>query len=176
MRITISGKPGSGKSTVTKILSERLGLKKYSIGDFMRDIAKTRGMSLIDLSRIAETDRRIDDELDDRQIRLRNEDNFVINSRLGFHFIPDSIKIYLDVDTKKAAERILKDKREEESAETLDEMEQSINRRIKSERTRYEKYYGVDVDDRKNYDLIIDTSNITASKVADKIIEFVKTI
>jgi predicted cytidylate kinase len=176
MKITISGMPGSGKSTVSKIVAERLGLKLYSVGDFMRDIAKTRGMSLIELSKIAEKDRRIDDELDDRQIRLRNEDNFVMNSRIGFHFIPDSIKIFLEVDTKKAAERILKDKREEETAATAEEMQKEIERRMKSESTRYKKYYDIDLFDKSNFDLVIDTSNITAAAVADKIVEFVKTV
>jgi predicted cytidylate kinase len=174
MKITISGKPGSGKSTVTRILAERLGLKVYSVGDFMRDMAKRRGMSLIGLSQLAERDRRIDEELDDRQIRLRNEDNFVLNSRIGFHFIPDSVKVFLDVDIAKAAQRILHDKRKEESAKSIEEMELEIKTRMRSEQTRYSQYYGIDLYDRKNFDLTINTSNISAEKVAEKIIRHIK--
>jgi predicted cytidylate kinase len=174
MKITISGKPGSGKSTVAKIVAERLGLKLYSVGDFMREIAKRRGMTLVELNRFAETDRRIDDELDDRQIRLRNEDNFVLNSRLGFNFIPDSVKVYLDVDVNKAAERILPMHREGESAKDLKEMKDEIEKRLNSETRRYKTYYGVDIHDKNHYDLVIDTSKITAAKVADKIVKFIK--
>jgi len=174
MRITISGKPGSGKSTVAKILASRLGLKHYSNGDFMRDIAKRRGLTFIELTKIAETDRSIDDELDYRQILLAKEDNFVIDSRLGFHFIPDSIKIFIDVDLDKAAERIFKEKRQGQPAESIEEVKAQLGRIMKSERMRYKQYYNLDIDDMKNYDLVIDSSKISAEKVADKIINFIK--
>ncbi len=141
----------------------------------MRDIAKNRGMTLIELNKLAEGDRRIDDELDDRQIRLRNEDNFVLNSRLGFHFVPDSVKVYLDVDVEKAAQRILPLQREGESAKDLEEMKDEVEKRTKSETRRYKRYYDVDIHDKNHYDLVIDTTKISAEKVADKIVEFIKT-
>ena len=40
MIITLSGNVASGKSTVGKALAEKLKLKHYSTGDFMRKIAK----------------------------------------------------------------------------------------------------------------------------------------
>ena len=99
MIITISGKPGSGKSTVAELIAKRLSLKHYSIGNFMREIAKEKGISLLELGKIAEKERWVDDELDKRQIELGGrEDGFVIDSRLGFHFIPKSVKIFLDVN------------------------------------------------------------------------------
>ncbi len=174
MRITISGKPGAGKSTVAKILASTLGLQHYSNGDFMRDIAKRRGLTFIELTKIAETDKSVDDELDHRYFELRKEDNFVIDSRLGFHFIPDSIKVFIDVDTKKGAERISKDKRPGQSAASIEEMQAQLQRIIASERIRYKQYYNLDIDDMKNYDLVIDSSNISAEKVAEKIIKFIK--
>ncbi len=60
MIITISGKAGSGKSTIAKQLAKKLGLKHYSTGDFMRQMAKDKGVSLLELSRIAEKDKSID--------------------------------------------------------------------------------------------------------------------
>ena len=98
MIITISGALGSGKSTVAKILVQKFNLKHYSTGDFMREIAVKRGITLLELSKLAETDKSIDEELDERQIKLgEEEDNFIIDARLGWHFIPNSIKIFLDV-------------------------------------------------------------------------------
>ena len=65
----------------------------------MREIAAKRGITLLELSKLAETDRSIDKELDNYQIQLgKDEDNFIIDARLGWHFIPDSIKIFLDVN------------------------------------------------------------------------------
>jgi cytidylate kinase len=42
MIITIAGTVGSGKSTVGRIIAKRLGLKHYSIGDLMREMAEQR--------------------------------------------------------------------------------------------------------------------------------------
>ena len=56
MIITISGIAGSGKSTVAKLLAKKLNYNHYSIGEFMRDIAKEKNTSLLELSNLAETD------------------------------------------------------------------------------------------------------------------------
>ncbi len=112
MIITISGMIGSGKSTVADELARIFKYKRYSSGDFMRQLAQKKNMSLIELSRIAEKDPEIDREIDKRQIELgQKEDNFVIDGRLAWHFIPKSVKIYLDVSNEEAAKRIYKDKR-----------------------------------------------------------------
>ena len=46
MIITISGIAGSGKSTVAKLLAKKLNCKHYSVGDFMRQIAKEKNIPL----------------------------------------------------------------------------------------------------------------------------------
>ncbi len=175
MIITISGIAGSGKSTVAKLLAKRLGYKHYSIGDLMRKIAKERGISLLELSKLAETDKCIDEELDKKQIELgKTEDNFVIDSRLGFHFIPKSIKVFLEVDISEAAKRILKEKREHETYKDVKESIEQIKRRMESEDKRYRKYYNVDYRKRENYDIIIDTTSLTPEEVVDEILKRIK--
>lgn len=176
MKITISGALGSGKSTVAKLVANKLKLKHYSTGDFMREIAIQRGLTLLELSKLAEKDASIDKELDERQIRLgKEEDNFIIDARLGWHFIPHSIKIFLDVADEEAARRIFAEKRADEKYNlTLETTLKNIKRRKESEMKRYLDYYGVNYHDKKNYDLVIDTTKINAEKVAEKIIQFVK--
>jgi len=88
MIITISGKAGSGKSTVAKELARKLNLKHYSIGDIMRQIAKERNISLNELSKLAEKDESIDLELDKKQIDLRDKNDFIIDGRLTAYFLP----------------------------------------------------------------------------------------
>jgi len=46
MRITISGPPGSGKGTVSKILAKHYHLKFYSVGDLRREAARKKGMTI----------------------------------------------------------------------------------------------------------------------------------
>ena len=177
MIITIAGKAGSGKSTVAKIVAEKLKLKHYSSGDFMREIAKEHNMTLLELSKVAEKEKWVDKSLDDRQINLgKTEENFIIDGRLSWHFIPNSIKIYLDVNPKIAAKRIYSDKnnRKNEGFKDFDDLVKAIKKRTNSEKKRYKEYYNLDYHNKKNYDLIIDTSDINAEKVAKQIIEFTK--
>jgi len=176
MIITISGALGSGKSTVAKILVQKFNLKHYSTGDFMREIAAKRGITLLELSKLAETDRSIDKELDNYQIQLgKEEDNFIIDARLGWHFIPNSIKIFLDVTDEEAAKRIFKEGRTDEKYNTdLNATLENIKNRRASEIKRYQDYYNLNYYDHNNYDLVVDTTTIPAAEVAEKIIKFIE--
>ena len=52
MKLTLSGKPGSGKSVVADILAEKLNLKRYSVGNYRREMAKKRGMTLAEFNKL----------------------------------------------------------------------------------------------------------------------------
>lgn len=170
MIITISGKAGSGKSTTAKELAKRLNLKHYSIGDLMRQIAKEKGISLMELSKQAEKDSSIDKELDSRQMELRKKDNFVIDGRLTAFFIPNAdLKIFLDCDDPIRAERILKEGRKDEGSKNIQELMEKIKQRGQSEKKRYKEIYNIDYTDKKLYNLIIDTTNISPNEVLKKI-------
>lgn len=175
MRITISGKPGSGKSTIAKAIAKKLSYRHYSVGDFMRQIAEEKGMTVLELSKLAEKSTDIDKQLDEKQIRLNKEDNFVIDSRLGFHFIPGSIKIFLDIGDEEAAKRIFRQNRKEEKEnKTLKETLDNIKKRGKSEILRYKKYYKLDCYDKKHYDFIIDTTKMNAGEVVEAVMGFLR--
>ncbi len=175
MIITLSGKAGSGKSTVAKELAKKLNLKHYSIGALMRQIAKERNTSLMELSKLAEKDKSIDMELDKKNIELRGEDNFVIDGRLTAYFNPYAeLKIFLDCNDKVRAERILKDKRSDEKSKNIRELIKKIKQREQSERKRYEKLYKIDYYDKKLYNLIIDTTDLSINEVINQIIDSIK--
>ncbi len=182
MIITISGVPGSGKSTVARLVAQKLGFRHYSAGDFMREIAEKRGVSLLELGKAAEKDRSIDLELDERTIKLgKREDDFVMDSRLAYHFIPDSFKVFLEVDEKEAAKRVfgdIKKKREgrrvEKESTTLAATLSAIKKRRESEELRYRKYYSLNPYDERQYGLVIDTTRATPEKVVGKIVAAVK--
>ena len=172
MIVTISGKAGSGKSTVAKMLAKKLKLNHYSIGDLMREMAKEKKISLLELSKLAENDKSIDKELDKKQIELGKKGNFVIDSRLAAFFIPQAdFKVFLDCDDTVRAERIMKDNREIEKSKNSKEMMKEIKKREESERKRYKEYYGVDCYDKRLYDLVIDTSRLSVDEVVDEIMK-----
>jgi len=175
MIITISGKAGSGKSTVAKQLAKKLNLKHYSIGDVMRKLAKEKNISLNELSKQAEKDKTIDLTLDKKQIELRDKNNFVIDGRLTAYFLPFAdLKVFLDCKDEVRAERILGDKREGETSQHIGDSIEKIKHREQSERKRYKKLYNVDYYDKKyNYNLT-KLFKINFRKKAYKIIVFDK--
>lgn len=173
MIITISGTPGSGKSTLAKNLASKLNLNHYSTGDFMRKIAKERNISLIKLSELAESDLSIDQEIDNYTKELARQDNFVIDSRLAYYFIPNSIKIFLDADLDERAKRIAQDKRKDEPSE-IKKVKKEIQKRQESEKTRYQELYNLNPYNHDNFDLVIDTTDLQPQEVVEKVIEFLK--
>jgi cytidylate kinase len=176
MIITIAGTPGSGKSTIAELLAKRLNLKHYSIGDFMRAQARKRGVSIQQLAEQARTDRSIDDANDQQLVELaKKEDDFVIDARLGWHFIPQSVKILLMVSEDEAARRIFAARRPDEKENTtLEKTREGIRKRFASEHERYKKLYNLDYADSSHYDLVIDTTKLTPEKVVETIVDFLK--
>lgn len=175
MIITISGTPGSGKSTLAKNLARKLGLKHYSTGDLMREMAAERHISLIELSKIAEKDRSIDEELDQRQIELgKTEEDFIIDGRLSFHFIPNSIKIFITASQKERAERIYADNIRKENNISFESTLKDLKRREISEKRRYKKYYNLDYTKKSQYDLVIDNTGLQAEDGLRIAMDFLK--
>jgi cytidylate kinase len=173
MIITISGKPGSGKSTVAKLVAKKLGMKHHSIGDLWRGMAAERKMTILDFNKLVEKDKDIDIETDKKQEELgRKEDNFVIDGRMSFHFIPKSTKVFLDVNAEEGAKRIFNANRGGvEQYASFDDAVEGIQRREMSEIKRYKKLYMVDYTDPSNFDIVIDTTKIPPDKVAERIVK-----
>jgi len=172
--VTISGRPGSGKSVVASQVAERLEVPHVSAGDFMREMAAERGVSILELSHSAEDDIEIDREIDERTARLAEEGgDFVMDARLGWHFAPQSVKVFLDVRPEVAARRIFDARRgtEHENID-LETTERAIESRTESERERYLTYYGLDYTNYEHYDLVIDTSDIGIDEVVDRIMNY----
>jgi len=173
--ITIAGKPGSGKSTTAKLLAEQLQLTHYSTGDFFRQIGKEMGLDALETNKAAENAKEIDHKVDERQKLLgETEDNFVIDARLGWFFIPNSFKVYLDLDLEVAAKRILDNMdparvESERLPDTPAAYADLLRERLGSESKRYMNLYNVDPSDLKNYDLVIDTGSDSPEQISDAI-------
>ncbi|MFA7285812.1 MAG: cytidylate kinase family protein [Candidatus Paceibacterota bacterium] len=176
--ITISGLPGSGKSSTADNVAKKLGFSRFSSGDFMRRIALEKGISLNELSKIAEQDQgQIDKEIDDSVTEMSKENKVVLDSRLAFHFIPNSFKIFLDLPPEIAKERILNNlktntlRAQSENATTTDEVFQKITERLESEKKRYRELYNLDYTNKENFDLVIDTNKNNLEEVVEIILK-----
>lgn len=167
-KITIFGLAGTGKSTTGKILKEKLGYEYISTGSIFRAMAENEGMSLNDFEQLSDTTDKYDKELDNKTKEYgENNDNFIFDSRLAWHFIPDSFKIKLDCDfdtrTVRIAEREIKD---------LDKVRDETIHREDLITKRYKNYYGIeDFSNDKNFDLVVDTKVNNAQKVVEIIMK-----
>lgn len=149
-----------------------LGIAHVSAGDFMREMAAERGVSILDLSRSAQVSDSIDREIDSRTVRLAEESGgFVMDARLGWHFIPQSVKIFLDVSLEEGARRVYEAGRgaEQENVD-LESTLSAIEARTESERQRYFEYYGLGYTDHQHYDFVQDTSSLSIDEVVEAVI------
>jgi cytidylate kinase len=174
--ITLAGKPGSGKSTTSKAVAAKLGYKHFSSGDLFRSIAAERGVDVKTANQQAEKESSIDELVDQKLQQMgRTEDRIVLDSRTAWHWMPQSFKVYLDLDLHFAAERIiaaldLRQAANEYIPENADEYEVELRQRLESEARRYEALYGINPYEPANYDLVVDTSKHPIDKVVDEII------
>ncbi|MGZ9108900.1 MAG: (d)CMP kinase [Micavibrio sp.] len=160
-RITVTGDPGSGKSTFARAVAERTGFRLITTGNIFRETAAAMGISVTALNELAEKQAEIDHKVDEYLASLNNTaENLVLDSRMAWHFVKDTLKIRLTVDPDVAVQRIFKDTAAlREKFDTLDQAVEEIDRRKKSEIYRYKSLYGVDIGDENNFDLVINTSH-----------------
>jgi cytidylate kinase len=156
MLITVSGPPGSGKSSTAAALCEALELEHVSGGDIFRELAAERGLSLVAFNQLAEEDGSIDRDLDRRLRDIAVErDDVVLESRLAGWLAAEhaDLKVWLDAPRTVRTDRIAA--REDKSREQARE---ETGARAESEAARYREYYGVDIEDRSIYDLVVNTA------------------
>lgn len=184
MIITISGVPGSGKSTIAKELEKELGYKRYYIGGIRRELARKKGMTLEEYNRLGETDSSTDEEVDDYQKNILSKmDNIIVEGRTSFYFIPNSLKVFFDVEKEESVRRIYSDlrdalknkERNEGEAVSMSEVKKIIEERINSDIKRYKKYYGIEnAYDKNNFDLVIDTTKGSIQDSVDETLVKIK--
>ena len=169
-RITITGDPGSGKTTFARNVAERLGYRLITTGNFFRELAQEKGISVAALNELAETQEEIDRKVDD-YIKALNDrpEHLVLDSRMAWNFLHNALKVRLTVDLDVAVERIFNDQERAKSwNDKFPDMEtamKEVEQRRQSEITRYRSLYGVNIADDANCDLVINTSHKTQEEV-----------
>lgn len=171
MNLSLTGNLGSGKSSLGKELIAR-GFEIVSSGDIFRGLAAEKGVSIVEMNKIAETDQSIDKMVDDRTISLgKTMDNTIFDSRMGWYFVPDSFKVFVMVDLQEAGRRVYHDSlRKAETYGDVRDAVKALYTRQSLEKERYGQLYGVNYYDLNNYDLVIDSTNASPAEIADEII------
>ena len=175
MILTISGLHGTGKSTIGKLVAEKLGIKYYSTGQAFRDLAKETNLTLEEFTEFVENNPDIDKKLDHKIIEIAQKGNIIIDSQLSAYILESiaDFKILLICPLEIRVERMT-----ERDNEFYDKKLEETTMREKSELIRYKKLYNIDLKDEekigKIYNLIINTGNLTVDEVLEQILTAVK--
>ncbi|MEK6939665.1 MAG: (d)CMP kinase [Nanoarchaeota archaeon] len=186
MIITISGTPGSGKSTAAEMLAKKLKAERIYVGGIRRELAREKGLTLQELNQYAATHPETDVDVDKKAAATARELEkkgkiVIVEGRTQFHFLPESVKIFMKVNPEEGAKRIWKDlqnkatqeKRNEGNIPSFEAMKKRIYEREEEDAARYKKYYKIDHRDESPYDLVIDTTKLTPTETVEKIISFI---
>ncbi|RDZ63538.1 cytidylate kinase [Haloferax sp. Atlit-12N] len=156
MLLTVSGPPGSGKSTTAAALAEAFDLEHISGGDIFRELAAERDMTAVEFNKLAEEDDQIDRDLD-RRLRdiALDRDDVLLESRLAGWLAGDAadLRFWLDAPVDVRAERIAD--REDKAPDIARE---ETTTREASEAKRYDAYYDIDITDLSIYDIALNTA------------------
>lgn len=171
----MSGKAGSGKGTVTKLLSEKLGYQHISIGNMKRELATSMGMTISEFNKEWEKPENkeiFDLQYEEYQKNLPLDSKIILDGRVSFYCQPKAFKVYLDVSDEEAARRIFADKeRSWDAYDSLESTSAATKQRNIDDRQRYIDLYNVDIADKNNFDLVVNTDGKTPQNVAEEIIE-----
>jgi len=179
--IIISGMPASGKSSLARALSLKLGLKEIDGGKVMMGIAHERGYKTggsdwwdtpdgIRFLRERERDLDIDREADRRMLQLVKDGNVVATSWTIPWLSKGCVCIWLDASREKRALRASK-----RDGVPVEESAKTIRLRDRENSDLYERLYGIKLDrDKKPFDIIVNTDDLDTEQVAEQVIKKLK--
>ena len=189
MIIAITGTPGSGKSTIAKKLVKELGFERVYAGGMVRKLAKDMGMTVEGLMAYAKTHPEIDIKIDKNVAKMAKEwagagKSVIAEGRIQPFLIQESIKIFIKVSPEEGARRIFGDLQDEEKkkarnediVDSIDAVKEKMMFRHHDDAKRLEGLYGFNYLNESKYDLVLDTTTISADEATEKVKEFLSTL
>jgi len=176
MKFSITGHLGSGKTTICKLLNKNYNFEIVSAGSIMRELANSKGISILDFNKSLKNDESVDNYIDQAIVEkgknIKENTNVIFDSRLAWHFLDDTFKIFIIVSPYEAALRtyLTRTSKDETYHSVEEAMNKLIDRRVVENR-RYKLIYNVNCEDLSNYDLVIDTTFISPQEAVEIIME-----
>lgn len=165
--LAVAGLPGTGTTTLCRLLSPRLNLPHVYAGQFFRQMAKEHGMDLVQFGEYAEKHPDVDNELDRRMIEVARNRGVILEGRMVAWQLAQAnsggLKVLLEAPEDVRARRVAS----REGATDVEAVLHENRHREASEAKRYREFYGFDPNDPRHYDVVIDSSDKTPDQVAE---------
>lgn len=171
MRITVSGHPGSGTTSLAKYLQKEFGYNLISAGEVFRQLAAEAGMTLPEFGAKCEEDPAVDRMIDERQKEIgENSDDIIVEGRLSGWMVENAdLSIWVSASLQCRSDRISQ----------RDGLDPGISYPLTRERQlcearRYQDYYDIDINDLSVYDLVISSEKWGVEELGRIVREAVK--
>jgi cytidylate kinase len=171
--ITVSGPPGSGTTTASRRVAQALAVELLPGGEVFRAMAAERGMNLAAFGAYAAEHPEVDVELDTRLAARARKGDVVIESRLAGWIAHNdglaSVKTWIDCEPRIRASRVAG-----REGITIEQAFDENATRQRVERDRYRAVYGIDMEERSIYDLVLDSGEMSPDEISDRIVAAVR--
>jgi cytidylate kinase len=168
--VAVAGLPGTGTTTLCRLLSARISIPHVYAGQFFRQMAKEKGMDLVEFGRYAEEHREVDTELDRRMIEVARKRGCILEGRMAAWHVAQAgsggLKVLLEAPEDVRAKRVAN----REGITDIEAVLQQNRHREASEAKRYREFYGFDPNDPRHYDLVIGSEDKTPEQIADLVV------
>jgi CMP/dCMP kinase len=170
--ICISGMAGTGKSTLSKKLAEKYGLRYFSGGDVLKDLAKREGYDVsvqgwwespegLNFLNKRVNDPKFDKEVDDKLLEFAQQGNVLLDSWTMPWLLKEGFKIWLEASFEKRAARVAV-----RDGMTVAQAFAVLKEKEARTKAIYKALYGFSLgEDLKPFDFILDTDNLSANEV-----------
>jgi cytidylate kinase len=167
MIITIAGLSGSGKNTLGAALAEKLG---YSlVCPTFKDLASAEGIPLLEFQQKAAQDPDIDKKFD-AMLKEQAKGDCVVTTWLGPWMVEADVRIWVFTPDGIRAERLAK-----RDGITAEQAVMHIRKRDDDNRRRYQKVYGIDIDNHERFDVCLNSGIYLPEQLVDIVLKVIDT-
>jgi cytidylate kinase len=170
LTLTVGGLPGTGTTTLCRLLERALQLPYIYAGQLFREEAAKRGMSLAEYNALAQTDESVDRELDLKQVEFLRGGGVILEGRLAgwlaHRYEIPAFKTWIICDEEERIRRLVERDGDDRATQAA-----SMDDRVAREADRYGRYYGADLGDLSIYDIVLDSTSTPPDALRDQILE-----